>query len=134
MDSLQRYLPALGRLLMALLFILAGFNKVMGPEATQGYIASAGLPMPLVAYYVAVIVELGGGILLLLGYQTRLVALVLAIFTIATALAFHTKLGDQAQFVNFFKNVAITGGFLQIVAFGAGALSLDAWLGKGGKA
>jgi putative oxidoreductase len=125
MNEYTRYLPALGRLLIALLFVLAGFNKIMGPAATQAYITSAGLPLPLLAYIIAIVVEVGGGILLIVGFQTRIVALVLTVFVIATALTFHHNLADQAQFVNFFKNLSIAGGLLQVVAFGAGIFSID---------
>lgn len=133
MDAANRYLPALGRLFLGLLFILAGLNKIAAPDAMQAYIASAGLPLPFLAYIVAIIVEVGGGILILVGYQTRFVALAMAAFSIVTALAFHTKFGDQAQLTNFFKNIAIAGGFLQVAAFGAGHLSVDAWLAAGRK-
>jgi putative oxidoreductase len=126
MNVYTRYLPALGRLLIAVLFVIAGLHKITAPAATQAYIASAGLPAPLLAYLIAVIVEVGGGILLILGFQTRIVALVLAIFTIAAALGFHNNLGDQGQFIHFFKNISIAGGLLQVVAFGAGACSIDA--------
>jgi len=119
------YVAALGRLLIALLFLFAGVGKIFAPAATQGYIASVGLPAPLIAYLIAVVVEVGGGALLLIGWQTRPVAAVLAIFTLATALGFHHNFGDQNQLVHFLKNVAIIGGLLQVVAFGAGAFSLD---------
>jgi putative oxidoreductase len=76
------------------------------------------------------VVELGGGILLVLGYQARLAALVLAVFTLASALGFHTNFADQNQMIHFMKNLAMTGGFLQIVAFGAGAFSLDGRAGR----
>ncbi len=124
-NAYTRYLPALGRLLIAVLFVVAGLNKITAPAATQAYIASAGLPVPLLAYLVAVIVEAGGGILLIVGFQTRVVALVLAIFTLAATLGFHHNLGDQNQFVHFFKNISIIGGLLQVVAFGAGGFSID---------
>jgi len=129
MDMVNRYLPALGRLLIAAIFLLSGLNKIASPDATQAYIASAGLPAPFLAYLVAVVVEVGGGILLLIGYQARLAALVLALFTIAAAFGFHHKFGDQNQFIHFFKNLAMAGGLLQVVAFGAGAFSIDAWRG-----
>ncbi len=92
---------------------------------TQGYIASAGLPAPLLGYLIAIIVEVGGGLLLLIGYQTRVVALILAAFTVVAALAFHHDFADQSQMIHFLKNIAVTGGLLQVAAFGAGALSLD---------
>jgi putative oxidoreductase len=130
MNADIRYLPALGRVLIAVLFLLSGLNKIASPTATQAYIASAGLPLPLLGYLAAIIVEVGGSILLILGFQTRIVALVMALFTIAAALSFHNNFGDQNQMINFLKNVAITGGLLQIVAFGAGALSIDGRNGK----
>jgi putative oxidoreductase len=124
--SLTTYLPALGRLLIALIFLLSGVGKIFAPGPTQAYITAAGLPMPPVAYVLAIIVEVGGGLLLVLGYQTRTVALVLAAFTIATALGFHHNFADRGQMTHFLKNVAISGGLLQIFAFGGGGFSLDA--------
>jgi putative oxidoreductase len=88
-------------------------------------IASSGLPFAPVGLAFAVLVEVGGSIALMAGYRTRLVAAVIALFTLATALAFHTHFADQNQFIHFFKNLAIAGGLLQIVAFGGGRLSLD---------
>ncbi|WP_036310345.1 DoxX family protein [Methylosinus sp. LW3] len=114
-----------GRLLIAALFILGGLGKLAAPEATQGYIASVGLPAPLLGLGVAVIVEAGGGLLLLVGYRARLVSLVLAAFTLILAVLFHRNFADQNQMIHFLKNVAIVGGLLQIAAFGAGSFSLD---------
>lgn len=116
---------AFGRLLIAAIFLYSGFGKIMAPEGTQAYIAAAGLPAPMVAYVVAVVVELGGGILLVLGYQTRLVALIMAIFTVIAAIGFHRNFADQNQMVHFMKNICIAGGLLQVVAFGAGSMSVD---------
>jgi len=119
---------AVGRILIAVIFILSGIGKLGAPAATQGYIASVGLPLPLplLGYGLAVLVELGGGLLLLVGFRTRAVAAVLALFTLAAALFFHSHLADQNQFIHFVKNLMIVGGLLQLVAFGATALSLDA--------
>ncbi len=125
-----RYTPLLGRILIAAIYILSGFSKLTAPAATAGYIASAGLPLPYAGVAVAVLVELVGGILLVLGYQTRIVALIMAVFTVATAVFFHSNFADQNMFIHFFKNIAMTGGLLQVVAFGAGSLSLDAVLGR----
>ena len=119
-------LAATGRLFLAGLFLLSGLSKIAAPEMTQAYIASAGLPAPTLAYAAAVLVEVGGGVLLLIGYQARIVALALAAFTLVAAVAFHANFGDQNQLIHFLKNVAITGGLLQVAAFGAGALSVDA--------
>jgi putative oxidoreductase len=119
-------LPLIGRIAIAAIFVLSGLSKLAAPAATIGYIQSSGLPLPQVGYAIALLVELGGGIALVLGYRTRLVAAILAAFSIVTALAFHSALGDQSQFINFFKNVAMAGGLLNVVAFGGGAWSLDA--------
>ncbi|HMG50915.1 MAG TPA: DoxX family protein [Inquilinus sp.] len=128
MNPSTSLVPAVGRLLLALLFLISGFGKLAAPEATMGYIGMVGLPLPQIAYAVALLIELGGGILLLVGFQTRAVALVLAVFSLVTALSFHFDFGDQNQMVHFLKNIAITGGFLQVFAFGAGSFSLDARL------
>ena len=114
-----------GRFLLAILFILSGLSKLGAPAATQAYIASAGLPLPVLAYVGAVAVELGGGLMLLAGYRTRAAALALAVFTLVAALFFHNQLGDRNQFIHFMKNLAICGGLLQLYAFGAGGLSID---------
>ncbi|MBV9076112.1 MAG: DoxX family protein [Methylobacteriaceae bacterium] len=121
---------AIGRLLLSAIFLLSGVNKLTAAAATQGYIASAGLPFPEIAYWVAVLVEIGGGLLLLVGYQTRLAAAALALFTVAAAFGFHAKFGDQNQFIHFMKNIAIAGGLLQVFAFGAGSFSLDGRSGR----
>jgi putative oxidoreductase len=115
-----------GRILIATIFLLSGLSKLGAPSYTVGYIASAGLPLPWLGYAIAVAVEIGGSLALLAGYQTRVAAAVLAAFTIAAALAFHNHLADQNQFIHFFKNVAMAGGLLQVVAFGAARFSLDA--------
>jgi putative oxidoreductase len=130
MTSVQRYLPVLGRVLLAVLFVMSGVSKLTDPAGTIAYIQSAGLPLPNIAYGIALAVELLGGILLIVGYRTRLVALVLAVFTVAAAIGFHAHFADQNQMIHFMKNIAITGGLLQVIAFGAGAFSLDNRLGK----
>jgi putative oxidoreductase len=117
---------AIGRILIAVIFIMSGLGKLGTPAATQGYIASVGLPLPLLGYLLAVVTEIGAGALLLIGFQTRLIAAWLAVFTVATAIFFHSDLADQNQFIHFVKNIMITGGLLQVVAFGATSLSLDA--------
>lgn len=118
-------IPAIGRVLMATIFIMSGIGKLAAPAATMGYIASSGLPLPMLALVVAIAVELGGGLLLALGIQTRLVAAGLAAFSIVTGLAFHHAVGDQNQMIHLLKNIAMAGGLLQVVAFGAGAYSFD---------
>jgi putative oxidoreductase len=125
MSKHTAYIAAAGRVLIAVLFLLSGLGKLAAPAMTMGYIASVGLPAPLLGYLIAIAVEIGGGLLLVLGLQTKLVALVMAGFAIATALAFHNNLADQNTMIHFMKNIAIAGGLLQVVAFGAGAFSLD---------
>jgi putative oxidoreductase len=122
-------LLALGRLLMALIFIYAGWGKLMAPQATIGYIASVGLPVPPAAYAVSLAVELGGGLLLLAGLFTRWAALALALFCVVTAVAVH-GFGDMNNQIHAMKNIAMAGGFLFVVAHGAGAWSLDALRGR----
>ena len=117
--------PFVGRILVAAIFILSGFGKIAAPAATQGYIAAMGLPAPLLAYIGAIAVELGGGLLLLAGYRTKLVAAALAVFSIVTAFIFHHALADQNQMIHFLKNFAMAGGLLQFVAYGAGRISVD---------
>ena len=119
-------IPALGRILLAAIFIISGFGKLMAPAGTIGYIQSVGLPFASIAFAVAVAVELGGGLLLVAGVQTRVVAAILALFSVVTAFAFHGAVGDQNQMIHLLKNIAMAGGLLQVVAFGAGAWSVDA--------
>jgi putative oxidoreductase len=123
--STPAYLPVLGRVLIALIFVMSGLSKIAAPAATIAYIQSAGAPLPPLAFAVAVIVEVVGGLALIAGFRTRLAAAVLAVFTLATAVLFHNNMADQNQMIHFLKNIAITGGLLQVIAFGAGAFSLD---------
>lgn len=125
--------PLLARLLIAAIFVLSGIGKIAAPDATQAYIASVGTPMPLIAYLIAVLVEVGGGLLLIIGLQTRAVALTLALFALASAVMFHSAFEDQNQLIHFMKNLAIAGGLLQIAATGAGSLSMDARRSRGGE-
>ena len=128
--ALTRFVPAIGRLLMGTIFLASGLSKLTAPAATLSYIQSAGIPLPQVALAAAVLVEIGGSLLLIAGYRARLVALALALFSVATALAFHTAFADQNQLIHFLKNLAMAGGLLQVVAFRAGGLSLDARAGR----
>lgn len=119
-----------GRVLIGVLFFMSGLSKLAAPAATQGYIASAGLPAPVIAFAVAVAVEVVGSALLIAGIRTRFVAAGMAVFTLATALTFHNHFADQNQLIHFMKNIAIMGGLLQVVAFGGGKFSLDALLAR----
>jgi putative oxidoreductase len=129
MDS-SRYLAFAGRLLIGLPFVMGGLSKLAAYSPTTAMIAAVGLPVPPLAFAVAVLVELGGGLLLIAGYQVRLVAGAQALFCLVTAVSFHSNFADQNQMIHFLKNVMMTGGLLQIVAFGAGAFSLDARLSR----
>jgi putative oxidoreductase len=130
LNSLQTPFALIGRILIALLFVPAGFGKIAGFAGTVGYIASTGVPLPEVAAAISILVELGLGLLLLLGFQTRWAALGIALFTLVITFIFHNYWAvppEQVmmQKLNFFKNLAIIGGLLGIAAWGAGAWSVD---------
>lgn len=130
LSSLQNPLSLLGRALLALLFVPAGFAKIGGFAGTVGYIASKGVPLPEVATAAAIAIELGLGLLLLIGWQARWAALGIAIFTVVITFIFHNFWAMEAaqkmmQQQAFFKNIAVVGGLLLVAAFGPGAWSLD---------
>jgi putative oxidoreductase len=124
MNTTQNTADLLGRILISLIFLLSGLHKIGGYEATQGYMAAMGVPGALLPLVIAL--EVGGAIAIILGYHTRLFAFLLAGFSVVSALLFHRALGDQVQFIMFMKNLAMAGGFLFLVARGAGDWSLDA--------
>jgi putative oxidoreductase len=113
------------RVLMSQLFIISGFGKITAYGGTMGYFASFGLPLPGMLVALTIIVELGGGLALLFGFKTQWVAAVLALFTVASALIAHLNFSDPAQLINFTKNLAIAGGLLLFVKYGAGRPSID---------
>ena len=129
--NVQNTAALVGRILLAAIFLTSGFGKITGFDGTVGYIASKHLPLPQVGAIIAILCELGGGILLLVGFKARWAGLVLAIFTLAAGLLFHDywNLTDAAQVaankINFWKNVAISGGMLMVFAFGPGRYSVD---------
>ena len=113
----------LARVLMAAIFLWAGYNKIMHYEYIQGYMVSMGLPgwsMPFIILW-----EVGGGLALLLGLFTRPIGLLLAAFCVISALVAHLHPADQEQMINFMKNMAMTGGYLYVAFTGAGTFSLD---------
>ena len=121
-----------GRVFLAALFLLSGLGKLAAYTATAGFMASQGVPgwlLPLV-----LVTEIGGGLAIALGWKTRIAAFLLAGYTLLAALIFHTHFADQNQLINFWKNVAIAGGLLQLVVHGAGPLSLDQRLGRSTRA
>ncbi len=122
---MKNYLDLAGRILLAVLFVMAGWSKIGGYAGTQAYMATAGVPgflLPLV-----IVLELGGGIAVVLGLFTRPIALALAGFSLLSALLFHADFGDRMQTILFMKNFAIAGGFFILAANGAGCFSLDGW-------
>src|SRR5256885_12388788 len=125
-STTQDKIALTGRVLLAAIFMMSGLGKVAAPAATLAYMKAAGLPFAPVGLAGAALIELGGGLALILGYRTRVAAAVLAAFALVTAAIFHSALGDQNQLIHFFKNVAMAGGLLQVAAFGGGRLSLDA--------
>lgn len=112
-----------GRILMSAIFIMAGINKIGGYTATQGYMESVGVPGMLLPFVIAL--EIGGGLAVLLGWQTRIAAFLLAGFSVLSALIFHFNFGDQMQSILFMKNLAMAGGLLFLVTAGAGNWSID---------
>jgi putative oxidoreductase len=118
----------LGRLMISALFLISGIGKIAAPAATIAYIAAVGLPFPQLDLAIAIAVELILAPALVLGYRTHLVAAVLAVYCVVSALVFHHTFADSNQFLHFFKNIAMAGGLLQIVVFGGGRFSWDARL------
>jgi putative oxidoreductase len=130
-ESYKAYVSVVGRVLLALMFILSGFGKFTDIQGTAGYIASGGLPAPTVLAALVAALELFGGIALVVGFRVRLVGLALALFTLAASVIFHAfwAVPAEQQFVTqllFMKNLSVAGGMLLISALGAGPLSLDA--------
>jgi len=124
MDRIDHIADLAGRLMLAAIFVISGIGKIGGYAGTQAYMESMGVPgilLPLV-----IIVELGGGLALIAGWQARLAGFLLAGFCLLSALLFHNDFADQTQAIMFWKNVAIAGGLLLLVANGAGRWSLDA--------
>ncbi|EKP0304358.1 DoxX family protein [Aeromonas veronii] len=128
MDKMKDVALLAGRVLLALMFVMAGWSKIGGYAGTQGYMEAMGVPgfmLPLV-----ILLELGGGLAVVLGLFTRSLAVLLAGFTLMAAFIFHYQPAEQMQMLMFMKNVSVAGGFLALAAAGAGAFSLDARLGK----
>lgn len=130
MRPYEAYLPLLGRILLAAIFLMSGLNKIMNPQGTQQYMASMGLTTATTFFYLgAIVLEVGGALSLLLGYWTRIGATALIVFMIPTTLIFHANFADQNQMTHFMKNLAMIGGLLYAWSYGPGAISLDARLG-----
>jgi putative oxidoreductase len=123
MKTLQDLAAPVGRILLALMFLLAGINKISGYAGMQGYMESMGVPGALLPLVIAL--EVLGGITLMLGWHTRVTAFLLAGFTLLATLIFHSNLGDQTQMLFFLKNLSVAGGLLMVVSHGAGPYSID---------
>ncbi len=130
MNALNRYGPLVGRILIALIFVLSGYAKITGFQGTVAYISSKGLPLAQLGAVAAIIVELGGGLLLILGWKARWSAAAMLVFTAMAAVLFHNFWAvpaDQVQnmMIHFMKNISIMGGLLYVVVHGSGPISLD---------
>jgi putative oxidoreductase len=123
MKQVHPYLGLCGRVLLALMFVVSGYGKIGGYEGTQGYMEAMGVPgmvLPLV-----IVLELGGGLAIIAGWQTRIVAALLAGFCLVAAIIFHLDFADPMESILFMKNLSVAGGFLLLAAYGPGALALD---------
>ena len=130
MLSDHRYSMLVGRILIAAIFIMSGIGKITDPQGTQQYMQAMGMTWATTLFYLgAIVIEIGGGLSLLLGYWTRAGAIALILFMIPTTLLFHTNFADQNQMIHFLKNLAMFGGLFYVAAYGAGPLSLDARVG-----
>lgn len=123
MTALQNYLPLIGRILLAIIFLMSGISKLTGIEGNVGYMEAFGVPGMLI--WPTIVVEIVGALMLIVGFKVRWAAAALAAFTLVSGLIFHTDFADQNQMINFMKNLAMTGGLLYVIAFGSGALALD---------
>jgi putative oxidoreductase len=131
MQALQAGASLVGRILLATIFLVSGYGKLTAAAGTQKFMADAGLPMVPVLYVLTVIVELGGGVLLVVGWKARIPAFVLFLFLIPVTLTFHTRFSEPMQMANFLKNLAIMGGLLTVVAHGPGTISVDGQTRRG---
>ncbi len=123
MNKLNPVFSLAARVMIALIFVLAGLSKISAIEGTQGYMEAMGLSGILI--YPTILFEVAAGLAIIAGFKTRYVALALAGFSLLSALIFHNQLGDQMQFILFMKNVAMAGVFLFLARYGAGELSID---------
>ncbi len=123
MENLRDPAKLVGRVMLALIFVIMGYGKINGYDGTAGYMESKGIPgmlLPLV-----ILLELGGGVLIMLGFFSRYTALAIAVFTVLTALIFHFDFGDRGQTIHFWKNIAIAGGMLMLFANGPGKMAIN---------
>jgi putative oxidoreductase len=130
MKNLERITPLLGRILLALIFLVSGLGKVGGWNETAGYMASKGMPVVPLFLVAAILLEIGGGLSVLLGFRAKLGAAALIVFLIPATFIFHNfwaleGMDQQINMIMFMKNLSILGGLLLVVAFGPGPISID---------
>jgi putative oxidoreductase len=130
MDSTKDGAALIGRILLAAMFVISGFNKIIGFDGTVGYIASMGLPLPEVLASIAILIELGAGLLIVFGWKTRWAALAFIVFLVVITPIFHAFWAvpaeqKMAQLINFQKNLSILGAMVLLYAFGPGRYSVD---------
>jgi putative oxidoreductase len=124
---MQKFIPLIARTFLAVIFVRSGFDKAFFDFAdTQQQMAEAGIPIPFVVLIFTIAFQIVGGISLILGYKAQIGAILLLIFLVPATLVFHNPIADPTQTIDFMKNLAILGGLLMVVSFGAGSLSLDA--------
>lgn len=116
-----------GRIFISGVFIISGISKISAPTPTMAFISSVGLPFPQLGLAIAILVETIVTVAFLLGYRTRIMAAIIVAYCFATAIFFHNAWSDVNQLMHFWKNMTMAGGLMQIIAFGAGRYSLDAF-------
>lgn len=124
MDGLNKFIPLISRILLGLIFVLAGAGKLADPAGTAGYISSGGLPGTLLVWP-TIALEVLGGLAVIIGFKARWAALALAGFSILAAVLYHNNFADQTQMVMFLKNLAMAGGLLLVYLHGAGKYAVD---------
>ena len=131
---MRNFIPLIARIFMSAIFLKSALGKIMDPAGTQQFMAAHGMPLAVLFLIGAIVLEVAGAISVLIGYKARWGAALLVVFMVPTTLIFHTKLSDPMQMIMFMKNLAIIGGLLMVVYFGAGPVSLDARSRSPGKA
>ena len=125
MYLLRNHLLMVGRLLMSSLFLWEGFVQLRNPVPTVKYFASVNVPMPDLAIWISIAIHFLGGLGILIGFKTRWAATLLVLLCLGTAFGVHLPVGDAPNMLHFYKNLVMAGGFLYVMAFGAGAISVD---------
>ena len=132
-SRIEELATLIARAIMSAPFIWTGYSKLIAAAGTQAYFAKLGLPVPVLAWSVAVAVEMLGGLAILLGIQVRVAGITLASWCIATAIVAHSNFSDPNMVIHFMKNVIMAGGFLYVAVFGAGAYTIGQIIGRGSR-